>query len=134
MDLSPQSGPGSKPSLQLAWPQYQACRNMLIFTLADNHTIGFPIAWLYRFDYRKDDFKQQLTLHLTEHLVTVVGRTMDVLGHQLTQGEGFHVSEMSERYLGIQRNERAHIASITIEPVVKPTPETTEATMLKTMK
>lgn len=123
MDLSPQSGPGSNPPQQLEWHQYQACRNMLIFTQTDNRTTGFPIAWLYRFDYLKTDRGEQLTLHLTEHLVTVAGRTLDMLGHQLKQGEGFHVSELLERYQGLQRHERAHIASITIEPVIKPTNE-----------
>ena len=119
MDLFPKSGHESKPKTQLDHDQYQASRNMLIFTQADAGTIGFPLSWLYRFEYRKDGRSEKLTLQLTEHLVTVTGRMMSIAVWQLQQGEGFHLSEMPERYQGLQRNEDAHIASITIEPVIK---------------
>ena len=120
MDLSPKSGHESKPKTQLGHDQYQASRNMLIFTQADASTIGFPLSWLYRFEYRKDGRGDKLTLQLTEHLVTVTGRMMSIVLWQLQQGEGFHLSEVPERYQGLQRNADAHIASITIEPVTKP--------------
>ena len=123
MDLTPKSGHESKLRAQLDRDQYQASRNMLIFTLADASTTGFPLSWLYRFDYRKDGREEKLTLHLTEHRVTVVGRMLNMAVGQLQQGEGFHLSEVAERYQGLQWNENAHIASITIEPVIKPTHE-----------
>ena len=119
MDLAPKSSHESKPKTQLDHDQYQARRNMLIFTQADASTIGFPLSWLYRFDYRKDGCEETLTLHLTEHLVTVVGRMLGMAVGQLQQGEGFHLSEVPERYKGLQRHEDAHVASITIEPVIK---------------
>ena len=96
---------------------------MLIFTQADASTIGFPLSWLYRFDYRKDGREEKLTLQLTEHRVTVVGRMLGMAVGQLQQGEGFHLSEVAERYQGLLQTENAHIASITIEPVIKPTHE-----------
>lgn len=123
MELPPKPGHGSKPMTQLDRDQYQASRSMLIFTQADASTIGFPLSWLYRFDYRKDSRGEVLTLHLTEHLVTVVGRMLGMAVGQIQQGEGFHLSEMPERYQGLQRKEGAHIASITIEPVTKPNHE-----------
>lgn len=123
MELPPKSGHGSKPKTQLDRDQYQASRSMLIFTRADGSTIGFPLSWLYRFDYRKDGREEKLTLHLTEHLVTVVGRMLGMAVGQLQQGEGFHLSEVPERYKGLQRNEDAHIATITIAPVTKPNHE-----------
>lgn len=119
MELPSKSGHGSKLKTQLDRDQYQASRSMLIFTQADASTIGFPLSWLYRFDYRKDSRGEVLTLHLTEHLVTVLGRMLGMAVGQLQQGEGFHLSEVPERYQGLQRNEDAHIASITIEPVTK---------------
>lgn len=121
MELPSKSGHGSKPKTQLDRDQYQANRSMLIFTQADASTIGFPLSWLYRFDYRNDSRGEVLTLHLTEHLVTVVGQMLGMAVGQLQQGEGFHLSEVPERYKGLLRNEDAHIASITIEPVIKPT-------------
>ena len=120
MGLFPKSDHESKPKTQLSRDQYQASRNMLIFTQADAGTIGFSLSWLYRFEYRKDGRSEKLTLQLTEHLVTVTGRMMSIALWQLQQGEGFHLSEMPERYQGLQRKEGAHIASITIEPVTKP--------------
>ena len=123
MDLTPKSDHGSKLKTQLDRDQYQASRSMLIFTWADVSTIGFPLSWLYRFDYRKDGREEKLTLHLTEHLVTVVGRMLGIAVGQLKQGEGFHLSEVPERYQGLQRKEDAHVASIAIEPVTKPTHE-----------
>ncbi|MDI1336455.1 MAG: hypothetical protein PSU94_09780 [Lacunisphaera sp.] len=96
---------------------------MLIFTQADASTMGFSLSWLYRFEYRKDGRGEKLTLQLTEHLVTVTGRMMGNAVWQLQQGEGFHLSEGPERYEGLHRNEDAHIASITIEPMTKPNHE-----------
>lgn len=96
---------------------------MLIFTQADASTIGFSLSWLYRFEYRKVGRDEKLTLQLTEHLVTVTGRMMGIAVWQLQQGEGFHLSEVADRYQGLQRKEDAHIASITIEPLLKPNHE-----------
>jgi hypothetical protein len=120
MELPSKSGHGAKPKTHLDRDQYQANRSMLIFTKADASTIGFPLSWLYRFDYRKDGHGEVLTLHLTEHLVTVVGRMLGMAVGQLQQGEGFHLSEVPERYQGLQRNQDVHVASITIEPMTKP--------------
>lgn len=94
-----------------------------MFTQADGTTVGFPLSWLYQFDYRRNERGETFVLHLTEHVVTVTGRTLSVLEDQLKKGEGFHVSEPAERYASIQLNEQAHIASITIEPLVKPVHE-----------
>lgn len=123
MDLAPKSDHESKPKTQLNRDQYQASRNMLIFTQADASTIGFSLSWLYRFEYRKVGRDEKLTLQLTEHLVTVTGRMMGIAVWQLQQGEGFHLSEVADRYQGLQRKEDAHIASITIEPLLKPNHE-----------
>jgi len=123
MDFAPKPGHESKPKTELDRGQYQASRNMLIFTQADASTSGFPLSWLYRFDYQKNGREEKLTLHLTEHQVTVVGRMLGMPAGQLQLGEGFHLSEVAERYQGLQRNEDAHITSITIEPVTKPNHE-----------
>ena len=117
-----------KPGHDLASPRlerhhFQECRSLLAFTRADGRTTGFPLSWLYRFDYRKDEGDEQFTLLLTEHRVTITGLGLGALEDQLKKGEGFHVMELPERYTGIQRNEKAHVTSIAIEAVTKPNPE-----------
>ncbi len=120
MALKSKPGREPMPPSRLERHHFQECRGLLMFTQADGTTVGFPLSWLYQFDYRKDERGETFVLHLTEHVVTVTGRTLGVLEDQLKKGEGFHVSEPAERYASIQRNEQAQIASITIEPLVKP--------------
>lgn len=124
MNLKPQPGRESTESLRLERHHFDECRSLLVFTTADRRTSGFPLSWLYRFEHRIEEREERFILHLTEHTVTVIGRGLDVLEFQLKQGEGFHVKELAERYTSIQRNEKAHIASITVEPVSKPNHQT----------
>ena len=118
MDLKPRRpGEANAQPARLERPQFEECRGHLVFTLADGATAGFPLSWLYRFDYRKDQAGERFSLHLTEHRVTVQGKGLAILEERLKDGAGFHLSELPDRYLSIKRSDKAHIDHITIEPV-----------------
>lgn len=135
MDLKPRRpGETSTQPARMERPQFEECRGHLVFTLADGATTGFPLSWLYRFDYRKDEAGERFLLHLTDHRVTVQGKGLVTLEDRLKNGEGFHISELPDRYLSIRRSDKAHIDHITIEPTAGVTNETSTAHQPQTPK
>lgn len=135
MDLKPRRpGETSTQPARLERPQFEECRGHLVFTLADGATVGFPLSWLYRFDYRKNQAGEQFSLHLTEHRVTIQGKGLVILEDRLKDGAGFHLSELPDRYLSIRRSDKAQIDHITIEPTAGATDATNAAHQPQTPK
>ena len=128
MDLQPRRpGETSTQPARMERPQFEECRGHLVFTLADGTTTGFPLSWLYCFDYRKDEAGERFLLHLTDHRVTVQGKGLMTLEDHLKNGEGFHLSELPDRYLSIRRSDKANIDHIAIEPMAGVTDDTNAA-------
>ena len=104
------------PPPTLAGPFFEHCRTLLVFTLADRRTVGFPLSWLYQYDYRRGEEADTFTLVLTEHRITVAGLHLGAMEDRLQEGEGFRAKELPARYQGTLRPGEPHISRITIEP------------------
>ncbi len=115
MGLQSQPNRGPASAVRVERLDFEECRALLVFTLANGRTTGFPISWLYRFEHRAENREERFVMNFTEHTVIVSGQGLDALEARLKEGGGFHLKAMAERYASIQRNERAHIAGITIE-------------------
>lgn len=88
----------------------------LILTQPDGTTDGFPLSWLYRWQWRRQATDEVLTLTLTEHEVTLCGVHLDRILEHLRRHHGLHLCTKDERYYSLYGQEALRISSITIKP------------------
>jgi len=63
----------------------------LILTQLDGTIEGFPLTWLYRWQWRSSATHELLILTLTEHEVTIHGKHLDKVAKLLSDGKGLHL-------------------------------------------
>jgi hypothetical protein len=88
----------------------------LVLTQLDGTTEGFPLTWLYRWQWRKESNCEVLTLTLTEHQVTIHGKHLDRITEHLRNNHGLHLQIKDERYFGMIGRDPIRISTITIQP------------------
>ena len=88
----------------------------LVLTQLDGTTEGFPLTWLYRWQWRKELGHEVLTLTLTEHQVTVHGRHLDRIMEHLRNNHGLHLQIKDERYFNMVKRDVIRISTITVQP------------------
>jgi hypothetical protein len=91
----------------------------LIVTQADGTTEGFPLTWLYRWQWRQQSAEELLTLTLTEHEVTVHGKNLEAMTESLSKSIGLHLSVKNDRYQSVHPSNEVLITRITIKPTAK---------------
>ena len=87
----------------------------LVLTQLDGSTEGFPLTWLYRWQWRKELGHEVLTLTLTEHQVTIHGRHLDRIMEHLRNNHGLHLQIKDERYFSMTGKDPIRISTITIQ-------------------
>lgn len=128
-NLKPQAGRAAPVVKLLEHSALSAARAFFAFTVAEGKTIGFPLSWLYRYEYAEDGDLETLLLYFGEHRVAVRGCPLRELQDHLHNGEGFHLRVTADRYQAIQQMEKSYIQSIEIDRIDKlqgSYPETTE--------
>lgn len=88
----------------------------LVLTPWDAGTEGFPLTWLYRWQWKIQATHELLTITLTEHEVTVSGLNLGLAVEYLTSGKGFHFRVKDDRYQSLLGRNEIRITSITIQP------------------
>ena len=91
----------------------------LVFTQADGTTEGFPLTWLYRWQWKKHAAHEVLILTLTEHEVAIHGKKLARIIEPLNKGTGLHLTVKEERYQGLLMPYETLITQIEIQPHVQ---------------
>jgi len=125
IDFYPGTGPTSatrgsssehSPSLDPGCCQSDDRHRTLVLTQLDGTTEGFPLTWLYRWQWRKELGHEVLTLTLTEHQVTIHGRHLDRIMEHLRNNHGLHLQIKDERYFNLVKRDLIRISTIAIQP------------------
>ena len=125
IDFYPGTGPTSaarspssehSPSLDPGCCQSDDRHHTLVLTQLDGTTEGFPLTWLYRWQWRKELGHEVLTLTLTEHKVTIHGRHLDRIMEHLRNNHGLHLQIKDERYFNLVKRDVIRISTIAIQP------------------
>lgn len=91
----------------------------LILTQASGASEGFPLTWLYRWQWKKQTTDELLILTLTEHEVMIHGTNLELITESLSKGNGLHLRVKDERYQSLLQSNAILIAYITIKPNTK---------------
>ncbi len=94
----------------------------LILTQQNGATEGFPLTWLYRWQWKKQTTDELLILTLTEHEVMIHGKDLERIIEFLSKGTGLHLKVKDDRYQGLLRPNETHITHITVQPQEKAHP------------
>ncbi len=91
----------------------------LILTLANGATEGFPLTWLYRWQWKKQTTDELLILTLTEHEVMIHGKNLELITEPLSKSTGLHLRVKEDRYQSLLQPDAKLITHITIKPTTK---------------
>jgi hypothetical protein len=91
----------------------------LILTQLNGAAEGFPLTWLYRWQWKQSATHELLILTLTEHEVTIHGKHLDGVAELLSNGKGLHLRIKDTRYQSLMRPTEILITAITIQPISK---------------
>ena len=118
---SPSSADGGSPSGLSASFDPGCCQSddrhrTLILTQLDGTTEGFPLTWLYRWQWRKEPSHEVLTITLTEHQVILHGKHLDRIMEHLRNNHGLHLQIKDERYFNLVKRDVIRISTVTVQP------------------
>jgi hypothetical protein len=91
----------------------------LILTQANGATEGFPLTWLYRWQWEKQTTDELLILTLTEHEVMIHGKNLELITEPLSKSTGLHLRVKEDRYQSLLQPDANLITHITIKPNAK---------------
>jgi hypothetical protein len=114
-NLKPQHGRTAPEVKLLGYSALSEARAFFAFTVAAGKTVGFPLSWLYRYEYCEDDDLETMRLYFGEHRVVVRGCPLRELQEHLHKGQGFHLRVTADRYQAMQQMEKSYIQSIEID-------------------
>lgn len=112
------------PDAGLPSPEPYCCTGIengrcLILTQANGATEGFPLTWLYRWQWKKQTTDELLILTLTEHEVTIQGKNLELITEPLSKSTGLHLRVKEDRYQSLLQPHATLITHITIRPNTK---------------
>jgi hypothetical protein len=119
------AAPGDDASSEPAFhAEADCCTNdehhrCLILTLADGTTEGFPLTWLYHWEWITQGTHERLVITLTEHKATIRGKNLSRTIEALSKGTGLHLRVKDERYQSVLRTNALLITHITVQPHTK---------------
>jgi hypothetical protein len=88
----------------------------LILTQADGASEGFPLTWLYHWEWMTRGTHEQLVITLTDHEATIRGKNLSRIIEALSKGTGLHLRVRDERYQSLVRTNALLITHITVQP------------------
>ena len=122
-DRSPADGKStsttSSTSREPGCCDYNDRHHCLTLTQLDGTTEGFPLTWIYRWQWRKDASQEEVILTLTEHQITVRGRNLTPILDHLSANIGFHLRIKADRYLKLQGPRVTLIYEITTQNLTR---------------
>ena len=110
--------PSSEPGCCISEDNHRC----LILTQLDGTIEGFPLTWLYRWQWRSSATHELLILTLTEHEVTIHGQHLDEVAKHLSDSKGLHLRIKDARYQSLMRPNEILITTITVQPNSKHEP------------
>lgn len=94
----------------------------LILVQRNGAVEGFPLTWLYRWQWQPGATQERLAIGLTDHEVTIHGKQLDRVAELLSNGKGLRLQIKDARYQSLLRPNEILITAITIQPNAKPEP------------
>jgi hypothetical protein len=88
----------------------------LILTQVDGATEGFPLTWLYRWQWKKEPTDEVLILTLSEHEVIIRGKNLEEPLEALGKNTGLQLRAKEERYQSLVQPHETLIYCITVRP------------------
>ena len=125
----PPRSPSNFPSPKLSLSREPGCfttaddNRSLLLTQLDGTTDGFPLTWIYRWQWRQHANHESLIITLSEHEIEICGKNLHATEEYLSKGRGIHFRVKDDRYLKLQGNHLTQISSINVKPTVQRIPE-----------
>lgn len=94
----------------------------LILVQQDGALEGFPLTWLYRWQWHPAATQERLTISLTDHEVAIDGKHLDRVAELLSNGKGLRLQIKDARYQSLLRPNEILITSIAIQSNAKSEP------------
>ncbi len=94
----------------------------LILVQRNGAVEGFPLTWLYRWQWRPSATQERLAISLADHEVTIHGKQLDRVAELLSNGKGLRLQIKDTRYQSLLRPNEILISTITIQPNAKSEP------------
>ncbi len=91
----------------------------LLLTHAAGVTDGFPLTWLYRWQWSEQPTEERIVVTLTEHEILVRGKNLEPISSLLAKGIGLHLRTIDERYHATLSPNATLITNLTIKPIAK---------------
>lgn len=88
----------------------------LLLTQANGATDGFPLTWLYRWQWNEQLTDERIVITLTEHEILIQGKNLDPITALLAKGTGLHLRTVDERYHASISPNAALITQLTVKP------------------
>jgi hypothetical protein len=126
MSLKSKSPEPADPALHRFLPEAeQTCctsedsHRCLILVQRNGAVEGFPLTWLYRWQWQPGATQERLAISLTDHEVTVHGKQLDRVAELLSNGKGLRLQIKDARYQSLLRPNEIFITAITIQQNAK---------------
>mgnify|MGYP001616536127 CR=1 FL=1 len=91
----------------------------ILLTQTNGAIDGFPLTWLYRWQWNEETTGEQIVITLTEHEILIQGKNLETITALLTKGTGFHLRMIDERYQTMLSPNATLITQLTVKPLSK---------------
>lgn len=91
----------------------------ILLTEANGAIDGFPLTWLYRWQWNEETTGEQIVITLTEHEILIQGKNLEPITALLSKGTGLHLRMMDERYQTMLSPQATLITKLTVKPLTK---------------
>lgn len=91
----------------------------ILLTQANGGIDGFPLTWLYRWQWNEQPTGEQIVITLTEHEVLIQGKNLEPITTLLTKGTGLHLRMIDERYQSMLSPNATLITKLTVKSLTK---------------
>lgn len=91
----------------------------ILLTQANGAIDGFPLTWLYRWQWNEQTTGEQIVITLTEHEILIQGNNLEPITALLTKGTGLHLRMIDERYQTMLSPNATLITKLTVKPLNK---------------
>lgn len=112
------SGSVAESGLVRCYTEIEHSKSILL-TEANGAIDGFPLTWLYRWQWNEQTTGEQIVITLTEHEILIQGKNLEPITALLTKGTGLHLRMIDERYQTMLSPNATLITQLTVKPLTK---------------
>lgn len=91
----------------------------ILLTQTNGAIDGFPLTWLYRWQWSEQTTGEQIVITLTEHEILIQGKNLEPITALLTKGTGLHLRMIDERYQTMLSPNATLITKLTVKSLAK---------------